>query len=386
MRYFFLFILFLNFDLYSQNSVLDLQILPEEKLYKAKKELQKKESFYQLAYRELQSMADSLLSTETRTVMDKDTVPFSGNKHDYLSVGPYWWPNPKTSDGLPYVRRDGEKNPEIEKITDRKYLDEMMLKVKALSLAYFYSDDEVYAKKAVEVIETWFINPETKMNPHLDYGQAVPGRATGRRYGIIETRAFGILMDYFRLLERSSQWKNVEKPLKNWFADYVQWLESSKIGKLEKDEFNNHGTWHDVQAAGIYLYLGDNEKASEILKFGLSERLNSQVEKDGKQPHELARTRSFSYSSMNLYGFLQLYQMAITSGVEVAPSSVMKLKNAYKYLQPYFNDMKAWKYQQIIKLNEKNFKVVFLAEELFPSIEKVDVSHIKSPIPTLSFP
>jgi hypothetical protein len=39
-----------------------------------------------------------------------------------MSLAPYWWPDPKSPNGLPYIRRDGERNPEIKQITDHAQL------------------------------------------------------------------------------------------------------------------------------------------------------------------------------------------------------------------------------------------------------------------------
>ena len=55
----------------------------------------------------LQKKKPELLAIPLQNVVDgKKLVAPSGDKHDYISVGTYWWPNPDTSDGLPYIRRD----------------------------------------------------------------------------------------------------------------------------------------------------------------------------------------------------------------------------------------------------------------------------------------
>jgi Alginate lyase len=64
-----------------------------------------------LALAELERRAVALLELEPPTVVRKQTLPPSGDIHDYLSMAPYWWPNPDTPDGLPWVQRDGDVNP-----------------------------------------------------------------------------------------------------------------------------------------------------------------------------------------------------------------------------------------------------------------------------------
>ena len=139
----------------------------------------------------LKKMAGRAMMQGSFSVMQKKMMPPSGDKHDYYSLGPYWWPNPDTPDGLPYVRHDGIRNPEYADY-DRRALGEMATSVFTLALAWFYTGHEPYADKSVELLRTWFLDPSTRMNPHLEYGQAIPGRTEGRGIGIIET---GSLVD-----------------------------------------------------------------------------------------------------------------------------------------------------------------------------------------------
>ncbi|MBT3603268.1 MAG: alginate lyase family protein, partial [Candidatus Latescibacteria bacterium] len=129
------------------------------------------------------------LQQEPLSIVNKPILPSSGDKHDYMSVGPYWWPDPEKPDGLPYIRRDGERNPEVLK-TDRPLLAKLISTVKTLGFAYGFSQREDYATHAALLLRTWSLDAETKMNPNLLYGQAIPGRCDGRGIGLIETAAF----------------------------------------------------------------------------------------------------------------------------------------------------------------------------------------------------
>ncbi len=117
--------------------------------------------------------ADKHLTTTIATVMDKPLTPASGDKHDYMSLGRYWWPNPDTKDGLPYIRKDGVSNPEIEKL-DRTSLSKMARSVMILSLAYHLTNNDEYAQKAVENLKKWFLDKKTRMNPNMEFGQTIP--------------------------------------------------------------------------------------------------------------------------------------------------------------------------------------------------------------------
>ncbi len=120
------------------------------------------------------------------SVVDKDASPPSGDPHDYLSQAPYWWPDPDIDSGLPWVRRDGEANPDREQ-HDRQAVAAMFSAVNTLSAAFFFNDHEDFAARAGLLLRTWFLDPQTRMNPHLQYAQGIPGRCEGCGIGIIDT-------------------------------------------------------------------------------------------------------------------------------------------------------------------------------------------------------
>ena len=121
------------------------------------------------------------------SVTRKDSAPPSGDKHDCMSLAPYWWPNPNSDNGLPYVRRDGKINPERNSIADRQNLENTVAWVKTLALAYYFTANEDYAKQDSSMLQVWFLDPPTRMNPHLKYAQGIPERTTGRAAGIVES-------------------------------------------------------------------------------------------------------------------------------------------------------------------------------------------------------
>lgn len=303
------------------------------------------------AYRRLLVQADSALKEGPFSVMQKRRLPPSGDKHDYMSFGPYWWPDPSKTNGLPYIRRDGERNPEIYRDSDARALGQMLAGVDALSLAYYLSGEERYAERAAELLRVWFVDPATRMNPNLNFGQAIPGITDGRGIGIIETRNFATLVDDLGLLAGSRAMTQVEKRgMQEWLGSYLEWLLTSRNGLDEKAWFNNHGTWYDAQASALALYVGRTELAREILSGTARLRINDQITKDGSQPEELARTRSLSYSAMNLEGFSQLAEVSRHVGLDLwnyeAPRGG-SIRKALDYLAPYADPAKKWTGNQI---------------------------------------
>ncbi len=209
----------------------------------------------------LRREAEEALQAGPFSVMDKKAPPPSGDKHDYMSLGPYWWPDPEKPDGLPYIRRDGEVNPEGDTY-DRNPLNAMTAAVETLALAYYLTDHPPYADHAARLLRVWYLDEATRMNPHLEYGQAIPGRTAGRGIGIIDTAQLVRLVDAVGLLGGSRAWTSEDQQsLQAWFRQYLTWLRQSAHGREEARATNNHGTWYDAQVGAFALFVGDERTA-----------------------------------------------------------------------------------------------------------------------------
>lgn len=312
---------------------------------------------------DLRNEADSLLNMKPFSVMDKAFTPVSGNKHDYMSQAPYFWYDSTKPNGLPYMRKDGVRNPEIYKITDRTYLGRLENATRILSLAWYLTGEEKYAQKSALLLRTWFLAEATKMNPHLEYGQAIPGINTGRGIGIIETVALITIADAASLLEGSTAWtKNDHESLKQWYADYLNWLLISKYGMDEHKAKNNHGTWYYAQSIDFALFTGNKVKAKELIEESKN-RLDSQLTKEGKQPLELDRTNGLGYSTMNLRGWFTVATLAKKTGDDFwnyKTKDAAGLQTAFNWLIPYAMGEKKWEYQQISKYNRTDIYPLLL--------------------------
>lgn len=311
----------------------------------------------------LVKQANKLLSMRPVSVMDKTITPVSGNKHDYMSQAPYFWYDSSKPNGLPYIRRDGERNPEIYKITDRTYLGRLEEASRILALCWYFTGDEKYAAKATELLKHWFLNTDTKMNPHLEYGQGIPGINTGRGIGIIETRALVTIADAAGLLNGSTAWKKTEHDaLKQWYTDYLNWMMQSKYGKDEHAAKNNHGTWFFAQAIGFALFTGNTRLAKQLAEEA-RQRLDSQVSSNGEQPLELDRTNALGYSTMNLQGWFDVASLAEKTGVDLWNYKTSKgagIRQALDWLLPYAVGEKQWNYQQINAYNKRDIYALLL--------------------------
>ena len=297
------------------------------------------------ALAQLRSEADKLLKRKPWSVMDKARVPPSGNKHDYLSFAPYYWPDPKTSDGLPYVRRDGETNPESKTGTDSAAFEHLGEAIETLGLAYYLTGLEPYAEKAAQLAHTWFLDPATAMTPHLKYAQGVRGKNKGRGTGILDSRPLVNATDGMALLTGSPSWTPTDqKALLAWISTYYSWVTESKNGTLEAAAENNHGSWYDAQVIHFALVLGRNDDARQIASHAF-ERIATQIEPDGRQPLELARTKSFNYCCFNLEALLQLARVSRHVDIDLWSFSTPDGRNltaALRFMAPYADAAKPW--------------------------------------------
>ena len=305
----------------------------------------------QLVLTRLRINAEQALKRGPYSVTYKKEIPPSGDKHDYMSFSRYWWPNPETEDGLPYIRKDGQVNVELRQRGDRDQIGLMFEDVETLALAAYLLDERKYAVHAVENIQTWFLNPKTKMNPHLRFGQSVPGRAEGRGVGIIDTRGFIKLLDAVEVLKAIGSIQTSDTDgLSEWFTQYLDWLRSSELGKDESGRENNHGSWYAAQVARIAVFVGQKRVARDTVQQVLNERIPAQFSRNGSQPAELQRTLSLHYSLFNLEALSVVARVGESLGIDVwNPSGSQGLKPGIDFVLPYVSKRMAWPHPQMKK-------------------------------------
>jgi hypothetical protein len=289
------------------------------------------------------------------SVMDKQVVPPSGDKHDYLSYARYWWPNPNTKDGIPYIRRDGKTNEELLAKGDRVPIGKMYDDLETLALAGYLLNDERYSNHAALLVRTWFLEPATRMNPHLRYGQAVPGQKEGRGAGIIDTRYFIRVLDSVTLLQQTGIWTDEDQmALVEWMREYLDWLQHDPMGQDEASERNNHGTWYDAQVASIAMFIGERELARQIVEDAKVKRIGRCIEPDGRQPEELERTKGLHYSAFNLSAMSVLGRIGEQVDVDLwnyQSADGRSMRRALDFMMPYLAGEKEWPHEQIDEID-----------------------------------
>jgi hypothetical protein len=290
-------------------------------LLRAKALLASKDVAVTASFAALKRRADKALTVAPRSVTHKTFMPASGNKHDYVSMGPYWWPNPQTSDGLPYVRRDGARNPEVAgNAFDSDRLVAMANDARDLALAHYFTGDKRYAAHAAAVVRIWFLDSATRMNPNLRFGQAIPGIVDGRGTGLIDSRHFWQVIDSAILAHAAGELKDGElAALRQWFREFATWMQESDVGQEEAAAYNNHGMFYDAQLVAFLRFAGDPARARRVAFNATTLRILGQIDRDGNLPHELHRTRPFHYTAFTLLAAVHLAENAVALDAGAKP-------------------------------------------------------------------
>lgn len=301
------------------------------------------------ALRELREHSDAALTKPITNVVEGGAPPPSGDAHDYYSYSPYWWPDPAKPDGLPYIWRDGLENPD-RKTSDVTRMDAMIDAVTALAPAWYFTSDARYAENAVKRLRVFFLDPATRMNPNIRYGQSRRGHSYNSHAGIIEAAHLKWVVDCAILLESYPGWtKEDAAGLRKWFSDFATWLAESPEGREETMAPNNHGSWYNATLILFSLYGGQPELARSYLD-KMPARIFAQVFMDGRQPQELIRTKSLSYSDFNAQALVYVARLGRHLGVDLFAFRSTEgrcIRIALEYDAPYFLGEKQWPGEQI---------------------------------------
>jgi hypothetical protein len=308
--------------------------------------------------------ADKLLAVRPPSVTQKRRPAPGGDPHDYCSLAPYYWPDASTPDGLPYVRRDGRRNPEAddERFTDRDRAGRLGSAVETLGLAWRFTGRKRYAEHAAAFVRTWFIDEASRMNPHLRYAQAVRGTNEGRGAGIIEGRDLVAAIDAVALIDDAGVLSTADRAaIDAWAGGYLDWLLESDPGHRERAAANNHGSFFDAQVVQLALMTGRRGLAVGVLEEAGPRRIAVQIEPDGSQPHELVRTKSLGYSAFNLEALCHLATLAEHVDVDLWRHETRdgrSIRRAIDFLVPYVPAPERWPHQQISRLAPDDFATI----------------------------
>ncbi|TBL78514.1 alginate lyase family protein [Paenibacillus thalictri] len=291
--------------------------------------------------------AQLALELEPVSITDRVSPESPGTPNDYYSNGDYWWPDPSKPDGLPYIRRDGLSNPNFFS-AHRTALRRLRTQTARLASAYKLTGEEKYAKRAVQGLKRFFLEPATRMNPHLLYAQAIPGVCTGRGIGIIDTLHLIDVPYAIEALKQSPALdEETEDGLRNWFAQYLQWMSTHPYGIDEMNTDNNHSVCWFVQAAVFARFTGDEEMLAFCRERYKKVILPSQMQEDGSFPRELGRTKPYGYSIFVLDNMATLCHVLSTPEDNLWTYELEDgrgIGQGFQFLYPYMEDKRKWPY------------------------------------------
>ncbi|MFG2785251.1 alginate lyase family protein [Streptomyces prunicolor] len=367
----------------------DTAVLDGTRLQQTKLRLDRGDPQLRRAVKQLTTRADNWLHQGPWTVVDKPKPAPGGDVHDYLSQAPYWWPTttPTAANpwGCPYVQRDGQRNPEVDTGTDRQDVEKVFDSTYDLALAWYYTGDKRYAHKADQVLTTWFLDPATKMNPNLNHAQFIPCKYDGRAIGIIDfSQSYTSVVDAIAILGTGAPgWtRNDRTAMASWNSDFLGWLKNSAFGKEEGAAANNHGTFYDMQLAALAYATGDKALARRTVLDARAQRIDPQIAGDGSQPQELARTRSWHYSTFDLVAYTRLAAIGRHVGVDLwsyqGPDGQGLLK-AVDYLLPAATGAAAWSHPELAFYRYAASDVVHAAADAGDPRAKAAVPKLEAP-------
>ena len=288
--------------------------------------------------------ANKYLKEQPITITASRSPRSAGGLNDFFSEGDYWWPDPNNPGG-PYIQRDGMSNPD-NFVDHRRYLMRLSIQVPALAAAWKITKDARYARKAASHLRAWFINDDTRMNPNLQYAQAIHGRFTGRGIGIIDTIHLVEVAQSIQVLQPSRALSATElKQVRRWFSDYLTWMTTSKNGTDERDARNNHGTCWVMQVAAFANLVGDKRLLDYCRDRFKTVLVPNQIAADGSFPEEKRRTKPYGYSLFNLDAMTTICRILSTQNDNLWTFNLADgraVAKAVAYMYPYIKDKKTW--------------------------------------------
>lgn len=300
---------------------------------------------------EMQSVLKKQILDEGAWAMQQEPITVSttfcsrsaGCTNDFYSEGDYWWPDSENPEA-PYIQKDGLTNPD-NFISHRLAMIRFSKIIGALASAYKITGNIEYIQKAKTHLNAWFVNEQTKMNPNLQFAQAIKGRFTGRGIGIIDTIHLMEVAQGTVVMQDKID-SELLFQIKKWFSDYLSWIMNSANGKEEMGAKNNHGTCFVMQVASFAKFTG-NKSLMEFCSNRFKEiLLPNQMAENGSFPLELARTKPYGYSIFNLDAMTTICQILSTKMDDLWQYKTVEgknIKSAIAYLQPFIADKSKWK-------------------------------------------
>lgn len=239
--------------------------------------------------------ADRALNASPRSVVDNGAPAGVDDAHKYGT-------------DAPYQEKDGVFSDNIDRGDYQAALD-MKDWIRDAALGYLFTGEDRYARKAIDLLHTWFVDPETRMYPStINYGPAtegLKGQNSIEHYIFLPAMLYGAA-----LLDDHPYWEETDgdgsAAVREWVESARDTLESGAHGGTEGDEISK---WWIATRILVAAYLDDVEGMRRAAE---DWRTTALQDFDRRGTFELERSRSrglyYSLSAMN----------ALTVGAEIA--------------------------------------------------------------------
>jgi hypothetical protein len=138
----------------------------------------------------------------------------------------------------PYISRDGQVNPDVRTLNGPGAINSVSQSILYNAIAYALQKSSTYSQNVAYFIDTFFLNPSTKINPNMNFGQVVrgPGPAgqSGTFTGVLDLRGLVKVVNGIMVIKAtaSQEWTSErDQGMRSWMAQYAGWLTNSEIGK-----------------------------------------------------------------------------------------------------------------------------------------------------------
>ena len=299
--------------------------------------------------------ADKYLNEAPVTVTAASCKRSAGGRHDFYSEGDYWWPDPDNPDG-PYIQKDGLSNPDVFS-EHRHAMVRLSEHTAALTSAWVLTGKQKYADQALKHLNAWFTDPETMMNPHMLYAQAISGRTTGRGIGLIDAYHFVEVAQSVRILaDNNAIPQEQAEKIKEWFSRFLKWMTTHQYGIDEMNTKNNHAVCWLATASMMARLTGNQEIINLCTHRFKNIALPDQMADDGSFPLELSRTKPYNYSLFIMDAFANVARILSTPDDnlwEFETPDGKSLKLGMQFIFPYIKDKSSWPYKKDIYIWEE---------------------------------
>ena len=169
----------------------------------------------------------------------------------------------------------------VMRTLDRAKVDALWDAANPLSLGFWFTNETKYLTKAASLFRTFFLDPETRMNPNLEYAVTEPGckvcndgtndPAKCGWGGTVQLARIRYALSCISLLEagdpNGAVWTAADRHgMRAWVSNMTDWWLHSYLGRSAHARQNNIGLAYSVCAIAMALYSDQPNQATALAK------------------------------------------------------------------------------------------------------------------------